>query len=117
LVPELYGPIYKGVFCYICPLFSIPNFLAQPNSFLAISSQSPSIAISLSSLLQLPTPELDSVLCCQIHILAGWGLETQQTLLLTTLHGPNRKHSLSIAGNVCLQSRCIATKVTQLLLA
>jgi hypothetical protein len=27
LVPELYGPIYKGVFPDICPLLSAPNFL------------------------------------------------------------------------------------------
>jgi hypothetical protein len=29
LVPELYSPIYKGVFSDICPLFSTLNFLAM----------------------------------------------------------------------------------------
>jgi hypothetical protein len=29
LVPELYSPIYKGVFSDICPLLSAPNFLAM----------------------------------------------------------------------------------------
>jgi hypothetical protein len=33
------------------------------------------------------------------------------------MHGPRRKHSLSIVGKTCLQRRCIATEVTQLLLA
>jgi hypothetical protein len=57
---------------------SLQIVFAQPDSFLDISSQSSSTAISLRSLLQLPTPELYSVLCSQAHILAGWHLETQQ---------------------------------------
>jgi hypothetical protein len=38
-------------------------------------------------------------------------------LFLTTLHGPHRKHSLSIVGKACLQHRFIATEVIRLLLA
>jgi hypothetical protein len=33
------------------------------------------------------------------------------------LHGQSRKHILSVVGKVCLQRRCIATEVTELLLA
>jgi hypothetical protein len=29
MVPELYGPIYKGVFSDICPLLSTPDFLVM----------------------------------------------------------------------------------------
>jgi hypothetical protein len=36
---------------------------------------------------------------------------------ITTLHGPRRKHRLSIFGKACLQRRCISTEVTRLLLA
>jgi hypothetical protein len=45
-------------------------FFSHPNSFLAISSQSTSTADSLNSLLQLPTPRLDSILIIvsQSHI-------------------------------------------------
>jgi hypothetical protein len=35
----------------------------------------------------------------------------------TALHGPRRKHRLSIVGKVSLQRRCIATEVNRLLLA
>jgi hypothetical protein len=40
-----------------------------------------------------------------------------ELFFITTLHGPLRKHSLSIAGKACLLRRCIATEVTLLLLA
>jgi hypothetical protein len=59
---------------------------AQPNCFLAISSQSPWLRFSrFYAQLQLPTPELDPILflCSQAHILAGWGLDTQ--LILTII--------------------------------
>jgi hypothetical protein len=64
---------------------------------------------------------LDSIqfLFSQTHILVGWRLETQfistQFFLLTTLHGPCRKHSLPIFRKAYLQRRCIATEVTWLL--
>jgi hypothetical protein len=45
-----------------------------------------------------------------------WTASTE-LFFLTTLHWPRRKPSLSIAGKACLQCRCIATEVTQLLLA
>jgi hypothetical protein len=53
-------------------------FFAQPNSFLAISSQ---------LFFQLPNPELTSILflCSQSHTLADWRLETQLTLILIRL--------------------------------
>jgi hypothetical protein len=60
---------------------------------------------------------LDSIqfLCSQARIPTGWDLETRldynftnEFLFLTTLHGPRRKHSLSIVGKACLQRRCIA---------
>jgi hypothetical protein len=35
---------------------------------------------------------------------------------INTLHGPSRKHSLSIVGKACLQGRFITTEVTLLLL-
>jgi hypothetical protein len=38
-------------------------------------------------------------------------------LFITILQGPRTKHRLSIVGKACLQCRCIATEVTQLLLA
>jgi hypothetical protein len=40
-----------------------------------------------------------------------------ELLFIITLHGPRRKHSLSIVGKACLQHRCIATDVTRLLFA
>jgi hypothetical protein len=46
-------------------------FFSQPNSLLAISSQSSSTADSLSCISR----------CSQAHILAGWRLETQLSLL------------------------------------
>jgi hypothetical protein len=62
-----------------------------------------------------------------MHILADWRLETRlcpilllltsELLFLSTLHGPRRKHSLSIVGKACLQGRCIATEDIRLLLA
>jgi hypothetical protein len=71
---------------------------------------------------------LDSIriLCSQIHILAVWRLETRfystrlftnKRFFLTALHGPRRKHSISIVETSCLQRRCITTEVIQLLLA
>jgi hypothetical protein len=61
--------------------------------------------------------------CSKAHVLAGWSLETWlnsfSTVLffITTLHGPRRKHSLSIVVEACLQLRCIETEVSRLLLA
>jgi hypothetical protein len=43
-------------------------------------------------------------------------LPASELFLITTLHGPRRKHSLYIVGNVCLQRRRIATIVILLLL-
>jgi hypothetical protein len=43
-------------------------FFAQSDSFLAISSQSPSPADSLSSVLKLPAPKLESILCCKYQL-------------------------------------------------
>jgi hypothetical protein len=40
-----------------------------------------------------------------------------ELFFITTLHGPRRKHSLSVVGKACLQCCCIATEVIQLLLA
>jgi hypothetical protein len=48
---------------------------------------------------------------------AGWRLETDSLFFITTLHGPRRKHNLSLVAGACLQRLCIATEVTQLLLA
>jgi hypothetical protein len=85
--------------------------------------------LSLLYHLLLPSPELYPILflCSQAHITAGWQLEIRLTSMLllpvsefffiTTLHGPRRKHSLSIVGKACLECRCIATEVTRLLLA
>jgi hypothetical protein len=80
------------------------SLLSQPNSFLAI-------------ILRLST----QFLCSQPHILSGWCLKTQlnSVLLLpaselsfiTTMHGPHRKHSLSVVGKMCLQRCCIAMEV------
>jgi hypothetical protein len=61
---------------------------------------------------------LDSVqfLCYHAHILAGWHLETRlysilllpasELFFITTLHGPRRKHNLSIVRKACLW--CVA---------
>jgi hypothetical protein len=35
---------------------------------------------------------------------------------MTILHGPRRKHIISVVGKSCLQRHCIATEVTLLLL-
>jgi hypothetical protein len=46
---------------------------------------------------------------------AGWRLGTwlfTERPQLNSLHGPCRKHSLSIVLKACLQSRCISTEVT-----
>jgi hypothetical protein len=66
-------------------------------------------------------PNSIQFLSSQSHVLAGWYLETRPillnwNLLITFLHGPRRKHSLSIAVKACLQRRYIAAEVTQLLL-
>jgi hypothetical protein len=91
--------------------------------------------------------ELDSIqfLCSEPHILAGWLLGTRLNsvpllrtsypgrlpsrnstrlrldsslhFFISTLHGPRRKHSLSIVEKSCLERSCIATEVTRLLLA
>jgi hypothetical protein len=82
-------------------------FFSQPNSILAIT-------------LQLPIPKTRLHSC---HILAGWRLEldsqffSNELFYIATLHGPRRKHSLSVVERACLQRRCIATEVTRLLLA
>jgi hypothetical protein len=111
---------------------------------LAISSQSSSTAISLSSLLQQPSPEPDSVL---IPLLPGSypdrltsrnstnSNKSQSQRYVTTdgqpaslswiffaifiapLHERRRKHSLSIVEKLRLQGRCISTEVIRLLLA
>jgi hypothetical protein len=47
----------------------------------------------------------------------GYHFFSTELFFITTLHGSHRKHSISIVGKPCLQSRCIATEVTQLLLA
>jgi hypothetical protein len=72
---------------------------------------------------------IDSIqfICSQAPIPAGWRLETRldsmlllpasELFLITTLHGPRRKHCLSIVDNACLQRRCIATEAIGLLLA
>jgi hypothetical protein len=39
-----------------------------------------------------------------------------ELFFITTLHGPRRKHSLTIVGRACLERRSIATGVTRLLL-
>jgi hypothetical protein len=44
-------------------------------------------------------------------------LPASELFLITTLHAPRRKRSISVVGKVCLQSCCIATKVMRLLLA
>jgi hypothetical protein len=43
-------------------------------------------------------------------------LFSTEIFFITTLHGPRRKHSLSIAGKACLQRCCKATEVSRLLL-
>jgi hypothetical protein len=47
----------------------------------------------------------------------GDWLFSTELFFITTLHGPFRKHSLSVAGKACLQRRCITTEVIRLLLA
>jgi hypothetical protein len=42
---------------------------------------------------------------------------SNEPFFITTLHWRRRKHSLSIVWKTCSQRRCIATEVTQLLLA
>jgi hypothetical protein len=44
-------------------------------------------------------------------------LPASELFFIIILHGPRRKHSLSIVGKACLHRRCITTEVTQLLLA
>jgi hypothetical protein len=58
-------------------------------------------------------------LCSQAQIQAGWCLETRldydfsnEIFFITTLHGPPRKHTLSIFGKARLRSRCIATEIS-----
>jgi hypothetical protein len=66
-------------------------------------------------------PDSIQFLCFQVHILAGLRLGTRlysilllpasELFFITLLHGPRRKHSLSIAGKACLQFRCLSTDV------
>jgi hypothetical protein len=71
---------------------------------------------------QFRRPDSVQFLCSQAHILAGWCLETRLNssqlnyFSTSTLHGPRRKHSLSIVVKECLQCRCIAMEVARLLL-
>jgi hypothetical protein len=41
---------------------------------------------------------------------------SNEVFLITTFHGPWRKHSLSVVRKACLQRRCVGAVVTQLLL-
>jgi hypothetical protein len=50
-------------------------------------------------------------------VLIDFDVPASEFILITTLHGPRRKHSLPIVGNACLQRRGIALEVIQLLLA
>jgi hypothetical protein len=82
---------------------------SQPSSFLAI-------------ILQLPIPKtrLNSIPSSYPGRLASRNttqLFPTELFFITTLHGPQRKHSLSTVGKACLQRRCTATEVTRLLLA
>jgi hypothetical protein len=64
----------------------------------------------------------------QARILEGWHLETLlystsilflqvwELLLITTLHGPRRKHSLSVVEKAYLLIRCLTLEVLLLLL-
>jgi hypothetical protein len=59
--------------------------------------------------------------CSQAHILAGWRLETpldyfSTEVFIITCTG-QAENSLPFVGKACLQHRCIATEVNQLLLA
>jgi hypothetical protein len=85
-------------------------FFSQPNSFLPLfcndqfrySTHFNSSAPKLISW-QAGVSKLDS----SLH----WTASTE-LFFITTLHGPHRKHSLSIIGNAYLQRRCILTEVT-----
>jgi hypothetical protein len=44
-------------------------------------------------------------------------LHSTELFFITTLHGPRRKHNVSVVGKACLQRRCIVTEVIRLLLA
>jgi hypothetical protein len=84
-------------FVTVSPSLQITHkvFLSQPNFFLAI-------------ILQLPIPKTpinSIILCSQAHTPAGWRPETRlftsrllfysaEHVLITTLHGPLRKHNL-----------------------
>jgi hypothetical protein len=81
-------------------------FFSQPYSLLAISFQSPSTADSLN--ISPAAPELIPA--------GGVSRNSTEFLSITTLQGPRRKHNLSIVEKACLQRRCIATEVIQLLL-
>jgi hypothetical protein len=70
----------------------------MPNSFRAI-------------ILRLPTQFISSA-----TKLISWQavvskIDSTELFFVTTLHGPRKKHGLSIVGKACLQRRCIATKV------
>jgi hypothetical protein len=85
-------------------------FFSPTNSLVAISSQSPSTAISRTN------PILNNKF--QAHIPAGWRLGTQLFAatasfgtLYNHLHGPRRKHSLYTVGKVCLQLGCLAIDI------
>jgi hypothetical protein len=90
-------------------------FFAPPNSFLAIF-----LKLSISKTLLNSVPLIP---CSNPGRLASRNsnrLECYfsiELFFITTLHGPRRKHSISIAGKVCLELRCIATEVSLLLLA
>jgi hypothetical protein len=65
--------------------------------------------------LQLPSSELDPILCNNHQLRNSTQFFSAELFFITTLHGPRGKHSLSIVGKAFLQRCFIATEVTQLL--
>jgi hypothetical protein len=87
-------------------------FFTPPNSFLAIILQLPIPKTRLNSIPLLPSSYLSRLTSPNsTHFFSA------ELFLINNLHGPPRKHSLSIFGKACLQHRCIETEVTRLWLA
>jgi hypothetical protein len=86
-------------------------FFAPPNSFLAISSQSPSTSISRTrpSSWQLTQMNLSSAELSQR--LTTTNSNDLLCPFITSQHGPRSKYSLSIVEKTCLLIRCLAMDV------
>jgi hypothetical protein len=84
-------------------------FFSQSKSFLAISSQSASTADSLNSLLQLPTPELDSIL-----ILSAWDPRYIASGRYTESTASSTVACWFTTAEICLPHSCVATRAARI---